>query len=105
MTSQLTIRADSALIERVRDDARRLDRSMNEHVVKILEASTNPEHALDEHAEVRERLRRAGVLSEWPRLPADRWRPTQAQIDDARAAAGRGTPLSQIVSELRDEEG
>lgn len=104
MTSQLTIRADPELIERVRDDARRLDRSMNEHVVKLLEASTNPQHASDERAEVRERLRRAGVLSEWPRLPS-RPRPTQAEIDDARAAAGRGTPLSQIIRELRDEQG
>ncbi len=105
MTAQITVRADPELIERVRDDARQLNRSMNEHVVKLLEASTDPAHASDEHAEVRERLRRAGVLSEWPRLPADRWRPTQAQIDDARAAAGRGTPLSQIISELRDEQG
>ena len=99
MPAQLTIRADPELIERVRADAQRADRSMNEHIITILEAATNPDHAGDETTQLRERLRRAGLLVETtPRRDPP---PSPEAVAAARAAAGRGTPLSDIVSAMR----
>lgn len=99
MTAQLTVRADPELVDRIRLAAQRAGRSMNEHVVTILDAATNPDHAGDEASRLRERLARAGLAVEV--TPKRGRRPTAAQLAEARREAGRGTPLSDLVSEMR----
>jgi hypothetical protein len=71
---------------------------MNEYLTQVLDAATNPDFAGDEAARVRERLERAGLLLE-PRSP--RVRPDAEEVARARAAAGAGTLLSQLVDEGR----
>lgn len=108
MPAQITIRADEALVERVRAMARRAGRSMNEQVVRILDAATNPDLA-DDGTRIRERLAAAGLLADVeppssgssapagaPREPASRDR-----LAEARARAGTGTTLADIVSSSR----
>jgi hypothetical protein len=99
MPAQITVRADAVLIERVRSAARRANRSMNDYVVSVLDAATNPEAISDDAERLRERLRNAGLLSEpAPRRPR---RPEASAVAKARARAGRGTPLSDIVTTSR----
>lgn len=99
MPAQLTIRMDPELVERVQAAARRAGRSTNEHVTIILDAATNPDLAGSEADQLRERLRRAGLLAEvTPRAVPP---PDPALVAEARRRAGQGTPLSDIVSEQR----
>jgi hypothetical protein len=96
--AQLTIRTTDELVDRVRAAAGLLGRSMNEYVVAVLGAATDPDLAGDDVERIRERLARAGLLS-----PAggSRRRPDSGSVTAARAAAGRGTRLSDIVASDR----
>jgi hypothetical protein len=95
---QMTWRAPDDLVERVRRAARRQRRSMNEYVTAVLDAATNPRLAGGEAERLRERLDQAGLLAE----PGDhRSRPPREDAARARSRAGRGTALSEIVSEDR----
>lgn len=96
----VTWRAADELVQRVREVAQRQGKSMNEYLTQVLDAATDPELAGDEHTRVRERLRRAGLLAE---AGSPRERPDPAEVARARAAAGQGTPLSQLVAEERGE--
>src|SRR5687767_3112972 len=75
-------------------------RSINQTFEDLVAAATNPEHAGSELVALRERLNRAGLVfdvSVLPEAPA----PSEQDLERARAAAGRGTPLSDLVSEGR----
>ena len=96
--TQLTWRAPAELIERVRRAAQRQHRSMNDYVTAVLDAATNPGLAGGEAERLRERLAQAGLLAE-PGEP--RSRPPRQQTASARARAGTGTALSQLVSDDR----
>lgn len=85
-------------MDRVRCAAKRSGRSMNEYVTYVLNAATDPEFGGDEAERVRERLARAGLLAPGG---APGSRPDSDAFAQARRAAGRGTPLSDIVSEDR----
>jgi hypothetical protein len=95
---QMTWRAQDEVLERVRRAAERLGRSMNDYVTAVLDAATNPDLADDEAARLRERLARAGLLAP---STGQRRRPAAKQVAQARARAGRGTPLSELVEEGR----
>lgn len=71
---------------------------MNDYVTAVLDAATNPDLADDEAARLRERLARAGLLAP---SNSPRPRPASKQVAQARARAGRGTPLSKLVDEGR----
>lgn len=94
----MTWRAPADLIERVRHAARRQRRSMNEYVTAVLDAATNPSLAGSDADRLRERLDQAGLLAE-PGKP--RRRPSREETERARASAGRGTTLAEIVSHDR----
>lgn len=96
---QITVRASDDLIDRVKEAARRQGESMNEWVVFVLESVTDPAHAGDRAAELRERFRRAGLLEETPARPGASRDP--ARLAAARRNAGRGRPLSDYVIEDR----
>lgn len=97
--SQLTIRTDTDLVERVRAAASASGCSMNEWVTLVLRAATDPDTEDREIARIRARLRLAGVLADLPPTSGDR-PPTEA-VRAAAVRAGRGTPLSDLVREDR----
>jgi hypothetical protein len=96
--ARLTVRTTDELVERVRTAADRLGRSMNEYVVAVLSAATDPDLAGDDAEPIRERLARVGLLASTREA---RRRPDADAVAEARAAAGRGTSLSHIVTSDR----
>ncbi len=93
----MTWRTTDELLERVRRQAERRGRSLNEWVSAVLDAATNPETAGSDAERIRERLADAGLLANAePPTPTD---PTR--LAAARAAAGQGTPLAEFVAEGR----
>jgi hypothetical protein len=96
--AQLTWRADDELVERVRRQAEREGRSMNDYVTWVLDALTNPDLAGSEAERIRERLARAGLLAP---SGTRRGRPDPKAVARARRAAGKGTSLSDLVERGR----
>ena len=97
--AQMTWRTSDELLERVRRQAQQRGRSLNDWVSAVLAAATDPDLAGDEAQQVRERLAAAGLLDSVGTAVGRR--PADADVVRARAAAGRGTPLSQLVGEGR----
>jgi hypothetical protein len=100
--AQMTWRCDEELLRRVRLQAQQRGRSLNDWVTTVLAAASDPSYAGSEADRVRERLARAGLLD----APADAAsgsgrRPNRRALAEARAAAGRGTPLSELVAQGR----
>lgn len=96
--AQMTWRTSEELLERVRRQAQEHGRSLNEWVTVVLSAASDPSSAGDEAQQLRERLARAGLLEEGGPLAT---RPAPDRVAAARAAAGRGTSLADIVSSGR----
>jgi hypothetical protein len=95
----MTWRSTDELMRRVRSAAARRGSSLNEYVSAVLDAATNPELEGTEAERLRERLAQVELLVQ-PRA-ARPSRPSEEAVTRARAAAGRGTPLSQLVSASR----
>jgi hypothetical protein len=96
---QLTLRVPEALAEQLKLAASDHEDSVNGYAVKILSAAVDPDLAGDEITGLKERLQRAGLLLTPESVPTDR---SSAQaLRRARAAAGRGRPLSDFVAEGR----
>ncbi len=74
-------------------------RSLNQTFEDLVAAATDPALAGDELAALRERLERAGLRFDPSGLASTS--PDAAAVAEARAAAGRGTPLSELVVEGR----
>jgi predicted transcriptional regulator len=96
---QLTLRVPEELAERLKGVANGREESVNGYVVKVLSAAVDPELAGDEITGLKERLARAGLLLTPGRLQAKP--PSAHALSRARAAAGRGRPLSDLVTEGR----
>jgi hypothetical protein len=97
--AQMTWRTSEELLERVRHQAQQRGRSLNDWVTAVLSAATDPALTGDDAQRVRERLAAAGLLE--PVEPLQQRRPAAADVARARAAAGRGTPLSDLVADGR----
>ena len=96
--AQLTWRPSDELLSRVRAAAAESGRSVNDYVNSVLDAATNPALAGSDVERLRQRLQQAGLLAP-PGRP--RTRPPADAVESARAHAGRGKPLSEIVAESR----
>lgn len=97
--AQMTWRVSDELLEQVRRQAQRHGRSLNDWVTTVMRAAADPAHAGDEATQVRERLALAGLL-ETPSDEVPR-RPHADRVASARARAGTGSQLSDIVTDQR----
>lgn len=97
--AQVTLRLPDELVSQLKAAASARGRSLNRWATETLSAAVNPDLAGDEAERLRERLRRAGLLAVVAG-PARRRAPKTAAAR-ARAEAGRGTPLSDLVAEDR----
>ncbi|MCY4271773.1 MAG: transcriptional regulator [bacterium] len=96
---QVTWRADSELVTRVKIRAQEQQVSMNEFLTRLARAATDPSKASAPIEEIRSRLRLAGLLSDF-HVP-DEEPPDEEAFNAARKRAGQGTPLSKLVTENR----
>jgi uncharacterized protein (DUF1778 family) len=96
---QLTLRVPEDLAERLKGAARDREESVNGYAVKVLSAAVDPDLAGDEVTGLKERLARAGLLLTPEPLLGKR--PSARALGRASAAAGRGTLLSDFVTEGR----
>lgn len=97
--AQLTLRVADELVHQLKSVAASQGRSVNSWVSAVLAAAVDPELAGEEAQAVRERLTRAGLLVV-PPAPRRR-RPSRAATARARAAAGKGRSLAELVAEDR----
>jgi plasmid stability protein len=99
--TQMTLRLPDGLAERLKQAARAHGSSLNRYACAVLAAAVDPDLAGDEAARLRERLRQAGLLAPIPPETRPARRPDRAAVAEARAAAGRGRPLADLVTEDR----
>lgn len=102
---QVSWRADEELIERARQRARALNKSLNGYISFVIDAATNPETAGSEAERLRERLEVAGLLARFP--PPEGPLPTDEEFAEAmtalRASERHGPTLAELVGEDRGE--
>jgi hypothetical protein len=97
--SQLTLRIPDQLAVRLKAAAHACGQSVSQWATKALTAAVTLPPADAEAQVARERLARAGLLVEGN--ARRQRRPSRRAVARARAAAGRGRPLSEIVAEGR----
>jgi len=98
--AQISWRAEDELAARVRLHAVGAGCSMNSYITQVLEAATDPDYGGDDAERLRDRLRLAGLLSEYPEDPG-LVVPSNDEFEAARREAGKGVPLSDFVIEGR----
>ena len=98
MTSILTLRVDDELAEMAKGRARQEGVSLNQYANDLLRAALDPASAGGLIDSLRERLARAGLSVARPEAAQRTERPDPDLVTAAMEAAGRGTPLSEIVS-------
>jgi len=97
---QFSVRLSDMHGDAVRRLAAARGRSVNQTFEELVAAATDPAHAGSELEGLRERLDRAGLAFDLSALP-DAPAPDKRELERARAAAGHGTPLAELVSEGR----
>lgn len=97
--AQVTWRASEQLVRRVQHLANADGVSMNEFLTRVMALVTDADETQSAAAQLRARLRAVGLLAEHSRSA-----PVRPEVDSlraARAAAAVGTPLSEVVGNLR----
>jgi predicted transcriptional regulator len=100
--AQLTLRVDERLARHLKQVAAERGLSVNAFAEQALAAAVDPDAAGSEIERHRERLARAGLLG--VPQPVDFEPPSEEELEEARRAAGRGTSLSDLIVQERDEE-
>ena len=96
---QVTWRAPDDLIRRAQSLAAADGISMNEFLSRVLTLATNSDEDDAPAVRLRNRLKAAGLLAGGDgAVPS---RPSAEALTRARRAAGRGTSVAQVVSEMR----
>jgi predicted transcriptional regulator len=95
---QMTLRLPDALARRLKQAAKDRGSSLNHYACEVLAAAVDPDLAGDEAARLRERLAQAGLLAPVSAEPRPTRRPDRSEVAAARAAAGQGRPLADLVS-------
>lgn len=98
--AQLTLRVPDELVAQLKAAAAARSQSVNSLATAVLGAAVDPDLAGDEYERLRERLAQAGLLFH-AEAAKGRDRPSRAALRSARAAAGRGRPLADLVDEGR----
>ncbi len=97
--AQLTVRAPEDLVDRVRLSAAAAGQSMNEFVVVVLDAATDPNLAGSQAERIRQRLAQAGLLE--PFLADAAEPPGHETVRQAGLRAATGRSLADLVHEGR----
>jgi plasmid stability protein len=97
--AQLTLRIPDQVVSDLKQAAAASGKSLNAWATAVLTAAVDPNLAGDEAERVRERLARAGLLMIVPERRLRR--PHAGAVAQARAVAGRGRPLAELVGEDR----
>jgi HicB family len=98
MTATLTIRVDEGLAELAKRQALLEGVSLNQYASDLLRAALDPASAGTLVESLRERLQRAGLTVATGSSRPSRPRPHASALAAAMEAAGKGTPLSDIVA-------
>lgn len=96
----MTWRTTEELLDRLRRQAEQQGRSLNDWVTTVLAAASDPSYAGTDAERIRERLAAAGLL-DVSLTTGSRRRPDRKRLAAARSAAGKGTPLSDLVTDGR----
>jgi plasmid stability protein len=96
---QLTLRVDDRLTQFLKQAAAARGESVNAYAQAVLAAAVDPDLAGDETTQMRERLRRAGLLAVVP--DSSHVAPDPSALAGARKRAGRGKSLASFVVEDR----
>ena len=97
--TQVTLRLPEDLVARLKLAAQTRGQSLNSWATLVLAAAVDPTLAGDAAEQLRERLAGAGLLASLERR--SRSQPEVDRVARARAAAGRGRALSDLVTEDR----
>lgn len=97
---QFSVRLSDAHGRAIRRLASARGASINQTFEDLVAAATDPALADGDRQALRERLARADLVFDLSVLP-DVEPPSDEELARARAAAGRGTPLAEMVSEGR----
>lgn len=97
---QVTFRLPDDLAASVKRRAAERGESANAFATLVLRAAVDPGFARADAAEIRQRLARAGLLAD-PVVTRTTQQPDEDALRRARADAGRGTALADLVSESR----
>jgi HicB family len=98
MTATLTIRVDESLAELAKRQALIEGVSLNQYASDLLRAALDPASAGTLVESLRERLLRAGLTVAAGNSQPSRPRPDASAVAAAMEAAGKGTPLADIVA-------
>jgi hypothetical protein len=98
MIATLTIRVDESLAELAKRQAHAEGVSLNQYTTELLRAALDPASAGTLVESLRERLQRAGLTVATGNSRPARPRPDAGALAAAMEAAGKGTPLSDIVA-------
>ncbi|MGI8749452.1 MAG: toxin-antitoxin system HicB family antitoxin [Thermoleophilaceae bacterium] len=93
---QISLRVPESLAAELAREAADRGTSVNSLATTVLRAAVDPDFSGDEAERLRARLRRAGLLANPEGAAPDP--PTSEELERARAAAGDGTQLSELVS-------